>query len=50
MPSSKPDVPNKNKLNIFSFSGKNKILHLGWMAFFFTFFLCGLTMHHSYLR
>ena len=39
MPLSKPDVPNKNNLNIFSFSGKNKILHLGWMAFFFTFFV-----------
>lgn len=39
MPSSKPDVPKENKLNVFSFSGKNQILHLGWMAFFFTFFV-----------
>lgn len=27
------------KLNIFSFSGKNRTLHLGWMAFFLTFFM-----------
>ncbi|MBV1909403.1 MAG: NarK family nitrate/nitrite MFS transporter [Kangiellaceae bacterium] len=26
-----------SKLNIFSFSGKNKILHLSWMAFFVSF-------------
>lgn len=30
---------NASKLNIFSFSGKNKILHLGWVAFFLTFFV-----------
>ncbi|GAB1256793.1 NarK family nitrate/nitrite MFS transporter [Aurantivibrio plasticivorans] len=27
------------KLNIFSFTGKMKILHLSWMAFFITFFV-----------
>ena len=31
--------PSENKLNVFSFSGKNKVLHLGWMAFFLTFFV-----------
>lgn len=31
--------PSKGKLNILSFAGKNKILHLGWMAFFLTFFV-----------
>ena len=38
-PPSNPAVPTKNKLNILSFTGKNKILHLGWMAFFLTFFV-----------
>ncbi|MFL0797806.1 MAG: NarK family nitrate/nitrite MFS transporter [Cellvibrionaceae bacterium] len=28
-----------DKLNIFSFTGKMKILHLSWMAFFITFFV-----------
>ncbi len=28
-----------DKLNIFSFSGKNKVLHLSWVAFFITFFV-----------
>ena len=27
------------RLNIFSFTGKTKILHLSWMAFFITFFV-----------
>ncbi|WP_019673367.1 NarK family nitrate/nitrite MFS transporter [Psychrobacter lutiphocae] len=39
MSSATPVPPSKNKLNIFSFAGKNKILHLGWMAFFLTFFV-----------
>ena len=38
-PSPSPTAPNKNKLNILSFTGKNQILHLGWMAFFLTFFV-----------
>lgn len=28
---------NKDKFNLFSFTGKMKILHLGWFAFFITF-------------
>ena len=28
-----------SKLNVMSFTGKNKILHLGWIAFFLTFFM-----------
>jgi len=28
-----------SKLNLFSFSGKNRILHLTWFAFFLTFFV-----------
>jgi NNP family nitrate/nitrite transporter-like MFS transporter len=32
-------TPVKDKLNVLSFAGKNKILHLGWMAFFLTFFV-----------
>jgi MFS transporter, NNP family, nitrate/nitrite transporter len=28
-----------NRFNLFAFSGKMKILHLGWMAFFITFLL-----------
>ncbi len=28
-----------NKLNIFSFSGNTKILHMSWIAFFLTFFM-----------
>lgn len=31
--------PSKDKINVLSFTGKNRILHLGWMAFFFTFFV-----------
>ncbi len=27
------------KLNVLSFTGKNQILHLGWIAFFLTFFI-----------
>ena len=30
---------NEQRLNIFSFSGKNRILHLSWVAFFITFFV-----------
>lgn len=37
-PTSGP-TPVKDKLNVLSFAGKNKILHLGWMAFFLTFFV-----------
>ena len=39
MSSSAPVAPSKDKLNVLSFTGKNKILHLGWMAFFLTFFV-----------
>ncbi len=28
-----------NKFNILSFTGKMKILHMSWMAFFITFFV-----------
>ena len=28
-----------NKLNLFSFSGKMRILHLSWVAFFISFFV-----------
>lgn len=28
---------NAEKFNLFSFTGKMKILHLSWMAFFITF-------------
>lgn len=28
-----------NKINLFSFSGKSKILHMSWMAFFISFFV-----------
>lgn len=38
-PTSKSAVPTQDKLNIFSFKDKNKILHLGWIAFFLTFFV-----------
>ena len=38
-PSSKSATPMQDKLNIFSFKDKNKILHLGWIAFFLTFFV-----------
>ncbi len=38
-PPSKPAAASKDKLNIFSFKDKNKILHLGWIAFFLTFFV-----------
>jgi len=27
----------KSKLNLFSFSGKTRVLHLSWFAFFLTF-------------
>lgn len=39
MSSATPVPPTKDKLNVLSFAGKNKILHLGWMAFFLTFFV-----------
>lgn len=39
MSSATPVPPTKEKLNVLSFAGKNKILHLGWMAFFLTFFV-----------
>ena len=39
MSSSTPVAPSSDKLNVLSFTGKNKILHLGWMAFFLTFFV-----------
>lgn len=39
MSSANPVPPSKEKLNVLSFAGKNKILHLGWMAFFLTFFV-----------
>ncbi|AWT49306.1 MFS transporter [Psychrobacter sp. YP14] len=39
MSSATPVPPSKEKLNVLSFAGKNKILHLGWMAFFLTFFV-----------
>ena len=29
----------ESKLNLFSFSGKTRILHLSWFAFFLTFFM-----------
>jgi MFS transporter, NNP family, nitrate/nitrite transporter len=32
-------MPDQKNLNIFSFTGKNRILHLSWMAFFITFFV-----------
>ena len=32
-------MSDSGKLNIFSFTGKMKILHLSWMAFFITFFV-----------
>lgn len=39
MSSANPVPPTKQKMNVLSFAGKNKILHLGWMAFFLTFFV-----------
>lgn len=39
MSSATPVPLTKDKLNVLSFAGKNKILHLGWMAFFLTFFV-----------
>ena len=38
-PTSKSAAPTQDKHNIFSFKDKNKILHLGWIAFFLTFFV-----------
>jgi len=32
-------VDNSTKFNLFSFTGKMKILHMSWMAFFITFFV-----------
>ena len=39
VPESAGPSAKKDKLNVLSFAGKNKILHLGWMAFFLTFFV-----------
>lgn len=32
-------MSHSDKLNLFSFSGKMKILHMSWIAFFITFFV-----------